>query len=106
VTVHYSVKVKPYDQQRNHKLDNFLTQQGSSHASRCLAANALCTHNPVPTDHGISGLPRFGSPPAVTGFNSRIAVILGGLALGVGGLLMLAGTRRRDARESLGEADS
>lgn len=106
VTVHYSVKVKPYDQQRNHKLDNFLTLQGSSHASRCLPANALCTHNPVPTDHGTSGLPRFGSPPAVTGFNSRIAVILGGLALGVGALLMLAGTRRRDARESLGEADS
>jgi hypothetical protein len=103
VIVRYSVKVKPYKDERNHRLDNFLVPTGSTHGSRCTHGNPLCTHNPV-TDHATSG--QHHGPTAFTGVNSQVAMIIASLLLGVGGLLILGGRRRRAVRHSGGEADS
>jgi uncharacterized repeat protein (TIGR01451 family)/fimbrial isopeptide formation D2 family protein len=96
VRVTYKVKVKPYDQQGDHSLDNFLDPTGTTPPRTCLADNPLCTHNPVPTQHGTSGGGAgSGGGTAFTGGDWRAELILAGLLLGTGALLVLVGRRRR-----------
>jgi hypothetical protein len=96
VRVTYKVKVKPYDQQGDHSLDNFLDPTGTTPPRTCLADNPLCTHNPVPTQHGTSGGGAgSGGGTAFTGGDWRAELILAGLLLGSGALLVLVGRRRR-----------
>jgi uncharacterized repeat protein (TIGR01451 family)/fimbrial isopeptide formation D2 family protein len=105
VTVTYQVKVKPYDDQRDHVLGNFLDPTGTPHATTCVPDNPLCTQNPVPAPAGggsgggggslAGGSGSGGGGLAVTGGDWRTDLILGGLLLGAGALLMHAGRRRK-----------
>jgi uncharacterized repeat protein (TIGR01451 family) len=106
ITVTYKVQVKPYSQQGNHQADNFLDPTGTPPPTSCVSTNPLCTHNPIPapgtpgapgTGPGSPGTPANpGSPPlAFTGDDSRLQLIIAGLLVGIGGLLVLAGLRRK-----------
>jgi uncharacterized repeat protein (TIGR01451 family) len=90
VRIVYAVKVKAYDDQGDHQLDNFLQPTGAHGVDSCVSTDPLCTSNPVPSAAGGSG-----SGTANTGSDTRAALVLGALLLGAGGLLSLLGVRRR-----------
>ncbi|HKC27034.1 MAG TPA: hypothetical protein VKB75_03385, partial [Jatrophihabitans sp.] len=92
ITVTYQVKVKPYDEQGDHRLDNFLTPTGAHGVDACVSTNPMCTSNPVPAP---SGGNNSGGGTSFTGGDWRSELILAGLLLGAGGLLLLAGRRNR-----------
>jgi hypothetical protein len=90
VRVTYEVKVKAYDAQGDHELDNFLQPTGARGVDSCVTTDPLCTDNPVPS--AASG---GGGGTANTGSNTERTLLLGALLLGAGGLLSLLGVRRR-----------
>jgi hypothetical protein len=92
VRITYKVKVKAYDKQGDHELNNFLQPTGAHGVDSCVSTDPLCTNNPVPSPAGGSGS---GSGTANTGSDTRAVLLLGGLLLGAGGLLSLLGVRRR-----------
>jgi uncharacterized repeat protein (TIGR01451 family) len=92
VRVTYQVKVKAYDDQGDHRLDNFLAPSGPFQVAACDSTNPLCTENPVPAPSGGNNA---GGGIAFTGGNRRAELVLAGLLLGAGGLLLLAGRRSR-----------
>jgi hypothetical protein len=90
VRIAYKVKVKAYDDQGDHELDNFLQPTGAHGIDGCVTTDPLCTDNPVPP--AASG---GGGGTANTGGNTERTLLLGALLLGAGGLLSLLGVRRR-----------
>lgn len=92
VTVNYTVKVKAYDRQGDHALDNVVAVTGLP--PLCSADTQLCTSHETlkapPAPPGNSILPNAGGP-ATLGM-----IGLGFLALLGGGGLVLAGRRRRE----------
>jgi fimbrial isopeptide formation D2 family protein len=91
IRVTYKVKVKAYDEQADHKLDNFLAPSGPFEVDACVSTDPMCTQNPIPAPQ--SG--NTGGGTASTGGNWRGEIILGGLLLGGGLLLVLMGRRNR-----------
>lgn len=87
-SVTYTVRVLAYDQQGDHQLANFLTPAGQEPPTECLDTNPLCTQNPI--DPPAPGL-------AVTGGEIAAWVLITGLALLVGGGVLLMVRRRRES---------
>jgi hypothetical protein len=94
VTVTYKVKVKEYDAQGDHKLDNFLQITGTRPPSTCEHGQPMCTENPVPAPRAAVQGESAGST-AVTGGNWGLQLSLAALLVGAGGLVSIAGIRRR-----------
>ncbi len=98
VTVKYTVKVKAYDKQGDHALDNVVAVTGQPPV--CAADTQLCTKHetaeapPAPSDNGL--LPDAGAPATLGMIGVALLVLLGG-----GGLL-LAGRRRREEEAPIG----
>jgi LPXTG-motif cell wall-anchored protein len=82
--------VKPYDDQGDHLLGNYLGPTGSSVPDDCAAGSDLCTDNGITTPRELgSGLPDTGA-----GFSAWM--LFGGLILLVGGCLLVGLSRRRE----------
>ena len=80
-TVTYAVTVKPYGQQKDHTILNFLLPSGDEPPAACATTNPLCTENPVaPTPPG----------PTAPGLSVTGGPALG-LTAGAAVLLLLAG---------------
>ncbi|MGV2901377.1 hypothetical protein ACNPM4_06840 [Microbacterium sp. AGC62] len=88
-TVTYTVRVLAYDQQGNHQLANFLTPAGQEPPTECVASNPLCTVNPIDPPAPGDGL-------AITGGQIAAGVLISGLALLIGGGVLLMVRRRRE----------
>lgn len=85
LTVTYTVQVKPYDQQGNHQLANFLVPPGGEVPGECLPSSPLCTQNPIDPPTGL----------AITGGEIATWVVVAGIGLLVGGGALLFIRRRR-----------
>ena len=88
-TVTYTVRVLGYDQQGDHRLANFLTPAGQEPPTECVASNPLCTTNPIDPPAPGDGL-------ATTGGQVAVGVLITGLALLIGGGILLMVRRRRE----------
>jgi len=79
-TVAYTVTVKPYDDQGDHHLGNFLTVAEQVPPAECVEGNPLCTQNPIdpPPSAGSPSLPGTGAQIAL----GTIAAALLATALG------------------------
>jgi LPXTG-motif cell wall-anchored protein len=87
-TVTYVVKVRDYDDQGDHELENFLGLSGVKPASLC-DDDSLCTVNPIVAPDDDSILPDTGGP--------AFWLLIAGLVLVLaGGTTVAAGKRRRD----------
>ncbi|TDE11426.1 LPXTG cell wall anchor domain-containing protein [Jiangella asiatica] len=90
VTVTYTVRVEPYDEQGDGLLENFLTPTGEEPPSECVETNLLCTEHPVQEPSGDDpDLPD-------TGANLTTWLLLSGFAMVIGGLAVAATLRRRE----------
>ncbi|WP_181158519.1 DUF6923 family protein [Leucobacter massiliensis] len=88
-TVSYTVKVKAYDQQGDHQLDNVVAMTGV--APVCTPDSPLCTqHNTTPPK---PGLPVTGGEMATAALWTTLVLLLTG-----GGILWIARRRARAAR--------
>jgi hypothetical protein len=97
VTVTYQVKTKPYDQQGDHDLGNFLDPPGVTPPSDCVTGDPMCTDHRVPPPASSAADGGGSDALALTGADTQLKLILGGLLLAAGGLLTVAGRRRRRA---------
>lgn len=86
VTATYTVKVRPWANQGDHRLGNVVTVTGQQPPTTCAADSQLCTEHPVqPPAQGL----------AVTGGEVAAWVLLTGLALLIGGGALVMIRRRR-----------
>ncbi|HEY0117929.1 MAG TPA: CshA/CshB family fibrillar adhesin-related protein [Cellulomonas sp.] len=98
-TVRYSVQVHGYDQQGDHRLDNFLTATGQKPPEQCVDASRLCTANPADPPAGPSRL-------AFTGAGSALAIaVVALIAVVAGGALLTFRGRHTRALASVGRRD-
>ncbi|ALX04294.1 LPXTG cell wall anchor domain-containing protein [Aeromicrobium erythreum] len=88
----YVLEVKPYGQQGDHRLDNFLTRAGETPSPTCEPGDDLCTTNPI--DGGGGFLPNTGAGVAMG------AVPLGLALLAIGSALV---SRRRREEDTVTE---
>jgi hypothetical protein len=115
VTVTYTVQVKPYDQQGDGLLVNFLTQEGQEPPAECVDTNPLCTQNPVeeppaddpPADDPPADPPADDDGPSLpdTGTMVRMLALLAGIALVIGAVALVS-SHRRKAAMSQGVSDT
>ncbi len=89
VRVTYALQVKPYGQQGDHRLDNFLTRTGETPPESCEPGDDLCTTNPI--DGGGGLLPSTGAGVAMG------AVPLGLALLAIGSALVARRRREEEA---------
>ena len=101
-TVRYRVRVKPYADQGDHELGNFVTVTGQRPPKQCASGSRLCTEHPTkapaPAPQGPGGLAQTGSPAGL------LPIALAGLGmLTLGGGLAL---RRRAQHQDVARTRS